>query len=236
MADFAPFDRRNYPTVGVREGYRLWQPVYETAVFDRMDLALLERLETPRWTEISAAADLGCGTGRIGTWLSGRGIAAIDGVDVTPEMLAVARGKNAYRKLIEGDLRASGLDAKAYALVACSLVDEHLPSLEPLYCEAARLLETRGRFLLVSYHPFFLMAVGMPTHFRHPDGRQISIETHLHLLSDHVAAARAAGLILEEMHEARVDEAWVARKPKWQDYRGWPISCCSLWRSAGSPA
>ena len=44
MLDFARFDRRHYPTVAVREGYRQWLPTYEATVEDAMDLALLDAL------------------------------------------------------------------------------------------------------------------------------------------------------------------------------------------------
>jgi len=42
MLDFSHFDRRHYPIVSVREGYREWLPSYETTVEDEMDLALLQ--------------------------------------------------------------------------------------------------------------------------------------------------------------------------------------------------
>ena len=44
MLEFAHFDRRRYPTVSVREGYREWLPSYETTVEDEMDLVLLDAL------------------------------------------------------------------------------------------------------------------------------------------------------------------------------------------------
>ena len=47
--------------------------------------------------------------------------------------------------------------------------------------------------MLVGYHPHFIMSSGMPTHFDDASGEPIAIETHLHLLSEHVNAAAAAG-------------------------------------------
>jgi len=214
----------------VREGYRDWQPTYETTVEDGMDLELLERIRTIPWRRMSSAADLGCGTGRTGVWLHRRGVASIDGVDVTPEMLAAAGTKGVYRRLVEGDVRASGLEAGSYPLVTCCLVDEHLPRLAPLYREAARLLDSAGWYVVVGYHPYFIMASGMPTHFDHPDGHPVAIETHLHLPSAQVEAALEAGFSLAEMHEALVDDAWIDLKPRWADFRGVPISFCMVWR------
>ena len=47
--------------------------------------------------------DIGCGTGLSGQALAAEGFATVDGVDFSPEMLAVARSKNVYRTLFEGD-------------------------------------------------------------------------------------------------------------------------------------
>ena len=230
--EFSRFDKRNYDTVPVREGYGDWRPSYEAKVDDRMDLAMLERVTSVPWGKMRTAADLGCGTGRTGTWLRSRGVGEIDGVDVTPAMLDGAREKNLYRHLGEADVRSSGLASEVYDVVTCCLVDEHLPDLAPLYVEAARLMGSDGFFVLVGFHPFFIMHSGMPTHFDHPSGKPVAIETHVHLLSDHVAAAAAAGLILAEMHEAIVDQDWLPNKPGWEPFLDWPFSFVAVWRSS----
>jgi SAM-dependent methyltransferase len=214
--------------VSVREGYARWLLTYDGTVQDLMDLVLLERVSTVEWKE-ARIADLGCGTGRTAAWLRSRGATVIDGVDTTPEMLARARERNRHDRLIESDVRATGLAADAYDVVVCSLVDEHLPELGGLYEEARRLLAAHGAFVLVGYHPFFMMAAGMPTHFDADDG-PLAIETYVHLPSDHMASARRAGLVAIEMHEALIDDAWIACKPKWTRFRGWPISFAWVWR------
>src|SRR5262245_5502573 len=227
---FSQFDRRGYPTVSVREGYREWQPTYETTVEDEMDIVLLEALESVPWSAIRRAADLGCGTGRSGAWLEGRGVARIDGIDLTPEMLAVARTRRIYGSLVQANVSATGLEAGAYDLVTAVLVDEHLPDIGPLYREASRLLRPGGACVLVGYHPHFIMTAGMPTHFDRRPGEAVAIETYVHLLSDHVAAARAAGLSLLEMRERLVDDRWIALKPRWAEYRNHPVSFALAWR------
>ena len=230
MAEFGTFDQRHYPTVSVREGYGAWQPTYDGTVEDAMDLGLLERVVGVRWDEAGAVADLGCGTGRTARWLASQGVTTVDGVDLTPEMLEKARGLGIHRRLDEADVRATPLGTGAYRIVVCALVDEHLPELQELYREARRLLTAEGAFLVVGYHPFFMMAAGVPTHFDGPDAHPVAIETYVHLPSAHMAAARSAGFVAAELHEAVIDDAWVARKPKWQQYRGWPISFLWVWR------
>jgi SAM-dependent methyltransferase len=229
VTEFIRFDQRHYRTVSVRDGYRDWVQSYENTVEDEMDVALLESIGTVAWPAMRHAVDLGCGTGRTAAWLKSRGVGRIVGVDTTPEMLEVARRRGAHDRLVEGDVRATPLDSDEYDLVVCCLVDEHLPQLSALYHEAGRLLHDAGRFVLVGYHPFFIMRAGMPTHFDGADGEPIAVETFIHLFSEHVAAARNAGLTAIELQERVVDDDWVARKPQWDQYRGWPTSFAWVW-------
>src|SRR5215475_2995332 len=97
--DFSHFDRRNYPTLSVQAGYGEWAATYEDVVLDAMDLRLLARIRSVAWADLRRAADLACGTGRIGVWLAQQGVAELDGLDLTPEMLAGARAKGVYRHL-----------------------------------------------------------------------------------------------------------------------------------------
>jgi SAM-dependent methyltransferase len=230
MPDFSDFDARHYRTVDVRIGYAEWVATYEDTVQDTMDLALLDRLASIRWASMKTAVDLGCGTGRTGAWLRERGVGEIDGVDLTQEMLAVAGRRNVYRRLVEAGVAATALPASSYDLAIACLVDEHLPKLEPLYAEAWRLVKDGGLFVLVGYHPHFIMAFGVPTHFDSASGEPVAIETHVHLLSDHVTAALEGGWALAEMHERVIDEAWLDVKPQWERYRGHPSSFAFVWR------
>lgn len=229
MPTFADFDRRNYRTVDVATGYDGWAPTYEQTVMDEMDLALLDRLRHPRWSEVRRAADLGCGTGRTGAWLRGHGITEIDGVDLSAGMLERARERGVHATLAQGDVRDTGLASGAYDLVISSLIDEHLPELAPFYAEAHRLAAPGGTFVLVSYHPQFMMVTGMPTHYTGASGEPLAISTHLHLFSEHVNAGVAAGWRLTEAAEAVVDDAWLAAKPKWSELRGQPFTMALVW-------
>jgi SAM-dependent methyltransferase len=229
VASFSSFDTRGYRTVDPREGYDRWAATYEETVEDAMDLALLERLDV-EWASVGRAADLGCGTGRTGDWLASRGVGEIDGVDLSPGMLAAAEARGVYSSLREGEVGDTGLASGGYDLVVSCLVDEHLADLGPLYTEAARLARPGGRFVLVGFHPHFIIASGMPTHFDDAEsGESLAIETHVHLLSEHVAAGLDAGLALAALHERVVDDEWVALKPKWERFRHHPISFAFVW-------
>ena len=236
MPAFSSFDARTYPTVTPRGGYRRWSASYEETIKEDMDLRLLESIGTVRWDRVERAADLGCGTGRTGSWLRAQGVRHVDGVDFTPEMLERSRSRGVYDRLELAEVADSGLDAGGYSLVTTVLVDEHLPALGPLYREAARLAEPGAAHVLVGFHPFFIMKSGMPTHFDAPDGTPVAIETHVHLFSEHVQAALASGWSLAEMHEQLIDERWIALKPSWAPLRDVPISFSIVWRRAADGA
>jgi SAM-dependent methyltransferase len=227
--DFKPFDKRSYPVLPVREGYAAWSGSYEDTVLDLMDLRLLERLRSVEWNGVRRAADLACGTGRCGAWLRAKGVSRIDGIDFTSEMLERARQRNIYECLVLGDALGTPFESGAYDLVTESLCDEHLADLAPLYREASRLLMSGGAFVIVGYHWHFLMH-GIITHFERAPGEQVAIESHIHLMSDHVRAAGAAGLRLVEMEEGVIEKEWIAAKPKWAMYRNEPVSFAMVWR------
>lgn len=230
LMQFQDFDARGYPTVDVRTGYGEWVNTYEDTVQDAMDIALLERLGQPDWAATRRAVDLGCGTGRTGAWLRRNGVRAIDGVDLTPQMLAMAADRGAHDRLVEADVTATGLPDGGYDLLTASLIDEHLDDLGALYGEAHRLAAPRATFVLVAFHPHFIIHTGMPTHYTAADGQEVAIATNVHLVSHHVEAALAAGWQLAELREAVVDDGWVAVKPKWARFRNHPVSIAYVWR------
>jgi SAM-dependent methyltransferase len=226
------FDKRGYPVAAAASGYGEWAESYERTVAVGLDGPLLDRIASVPWREASPAVDLACGTGRTGAWVRARGVAEIDGVDLTHAMLARASERGVYRELRIGDVAATGYASASYALCTMSLADEHLATLGPVYREAARLLAPAGRFVLVGYHPFFLIN-GQATHFHRPSGEAVAIKSYVHLFSDHHRAGLDAGLSLIELQECVIDEAWLATKPKWRPYLHWPVSFAMVWGKEG---
>jgi SAM-dependent methyltransferase len=227
--DFARFDARGYRTLEVVEGYAAWAPLYDRRPPDIIDMPLLERLGAVPWRDLGAVVDLACGTGRIGAWMTARGVAAIDGVDCSAPMLERARGRGCYRRLAEADLGGTGLDSQAYDLAICALAVCHLPSLAPFYAEAARLVRPGGMLAVIDMHPFFLMS-GIPTHFDSPAGEPIAVRNHVHLFSDHTRAALSTTWSLAETHERLVDDEWVRLAPGMAKHGGRPIGLALVWR------
>jgi SAM-dependent methyltransferase len=230
--DHSIFDNRNYPIVNVEHGYGEWAQTYEEIVQDAMDIRLFNRIMQVDWRGHQHILDLACGTGRIGVWLREQTDAVIDGVDITREMMEQAQAKGVYRTLHHASITDTGLPNAHYDLCTQSLADEHLPDLGPLYAEVFRLMKPQGKFVIVGFHPYFLM-LGMPTHYTNPTGEDITIQSYVHLLSDHVKAAYAAGWSLVAMDEGVIDDEYIEYKPKWKKHYGIPISFCMIWQKDG---
>lgn len=127
-------------------------------------------------------------------------------------------------------MAATDLPSSSYDLCTLVLADEHLADLKPVYLEAARLLAYGGSFVLIGYHPFFLMN-GIPTHYHRADGVAVTIQSYVHLFSEHYQAGNNAGLTLLEFQERVIDEDWLLTKPKWREYLHWPVSFALVWRT-----
>lgn len=62
-----------------------------------------------------AILDLGCGTGLVGQALAAHGFTQLDGLDISPGMLAEAEAKGIYARLLRGDMtKALDLDGRRY--------------------------------------------------------------------------------------------------------------------------
>lgn len=227
---FALYDTSHYSTVDVVRGYAQWAPTYDQTVDSQLDMPLLANLRTVSWGKVKHAVDLGCGTGRIGQWLQRQGISHICGVDCSSAMVYLAAAKQVYADLGMVDVTQTTLPSQNYDLAITVLTVCHLPNLPALYTEAARLLRPGGLFVLVDYHPFFLLK-GIPTHFDCTSGEAIAIENVVHLFSDHIDSGLQVNWRLLEMQERVVDSAWVAQKPGMAKYLHQPISFCLVWQS-----
>src|SRR5262245_64153693 len=91
--------------------YRDWAGNYDADVFGRLKVTGTRRIAELLVRHLPPGADapiidLGCGTGAAGIVLRSRGLLAIDGLDLSPEMLVVAAATGAYRLLVAADLLA----------------------------------------------------------------------------------------------------------------------------------
>ena len=89
-------------TLDSRDLYTAWSESYDTEVHENgyvTPLRVAEALERHVQDKNTAVLDYGCGTGLSGQALLNVGFQALDGVDVTPAMVDLAREKGIYRNL-----------------------------------------------------------------------------------------------------------------------------------------
>lgn len=115
--------------------YAKWAATYEQFLDDHR--YIYARQVAEMFAERSPAEgvpvlDAGCGTGRLGWELSRLGISPVDGIDISPEMLAKAGtmtgpdGAPSYRRLMEADLTGSiDLGTGSYSGLVSSGVFTH---------------------------------------------------------------------------------------------------------------
>lgn len=122
--DFNNFDRRNYPTVPASIGYGEWASKYEESVPNQLDFRVLESLKALDWSRAQECLDLACGTGRTGEWLKAHGVATIDGIDLTPQMLERARARH-----LGGSVTADNTRTHLHCAMAAPMVMSGLAAL-----------------------------------------------------------------------------------------------------------
>jgi predicted TPR repeat methyltransferase len=145
------FDEHLVGKLGYRTPWLLAQLLLEPAG-SRAGAAASAMLATPAAAQAPAplrwrsALDLGCGTGLIGPLLAPH-CAALDGVDLSSQMLDKARALGCYRRLSHAEivehLRA---DTERRDLVVAADVLVYLGELQPLFAAVARVLEPSGLF------------------------------------------------------------------------------------------
>ncbi|MFZ0388270.1 MAG: class I SAM-dependent methyltransferase [Solirubrobacteraceae bacterium] len=198
------------PEADVVSGYGAWAASYDDpgnpivaleqpAVWDLID-------QRPAGRALDAAS----GTGRHAARLVGLGH-DVEGIDLTPEMLATARVNVPGARFREADLRSIPSDDGAYDLVVCGLALAHLPELGDAVAELSRVLARGGRLIVSVLHPF-LAALGWQAPFAGADGRRGFVREYPHAHGDYLAALRAAGLTLEELIEPRLTAAHTRAK------------------------
>jgi predicted TPR repeat methyltransferase len=90
--------------------------------------------------------DAGCGDGLTGKYLAEAGFAAVDGVDLSTDMLEVAKGRGCYRSLAECDMSQplSAVADGAYGATSCVGTLTYIPPASGVLSEFARVTKPGG--------------------------------------------------------------------------------------------
>jgi ubiquinone/menaquinone biosynthesis C-methylase UbiE len=175
-----------------RTGYRSWSESYDepgnqiVALEQPTMWALIESLPPGK------ALDAACGTGRHARHLVDLGHEVL-GIDLTQEMLSLATANVPEARFVEADLRAIPAEDRHFDLVVCGLALAHLPDLDAVATELARVLKHKGRLMASVIHPF-QAHLGWHARFADSRGHRAFIREHAHTHADYMSAFRSAGL------------------------------------------
>jgi SAM-dependent methyltransferase len=149
--------------------------------------------------EPGVALDAACGTGRFAEFLARRGHRVI-GVDSSPDMLAHAR-----RRVPDGEFHLAKLDRlplpeDSVDVVTCALALVHVPRLQPVLAEFARVLRPRGDLVISDIHHEHVTR-GSVMKARGPAGEPCIVATYRHRLGDYLRAALSLGFQVRRCEE-----------------------------------
>jgi ubiquinone/menaquinone biosynthesis C-methylase UbiE len=183
------------------------------------------------------ALDAACGTGRFAEFLARRGHQVI-GVDSSPDMLAHAR-----RRVLGGEFHVAELDRlplpdDSVDVIVCALALVHVPSLQPMLAEFARVLRPGGDLVISDIH-HELVTRGSVITARGPEGEPCITATYRHQLGDYLRPALSLGLQVKRCEELRVtrpDEPLPPPAADIGDWQHWPWSLDDYFPSARQAA
>jgi SAM-dependent methyltransferase len=177
--------------------------------------AIVPLLDAARVSEGTRVLDVACGPGVVAAAALARG-ARVTAVDLSPEMVTLARRVHPKLDVREGDAEALPFDAGAFEAVVCNFGLGHFPRPEVAARELARVLMSGGRLALSWWElpgsringvfPEAIAAAGAPP------PRDVPAGPPLTRFSDEAALrALLAGAGLEQI--AVTTHAWIHHAP-----------------------
>lgn len=173
--------------------------------------------------EPGVALDAACGTGRFAEFLAKAGHRVI-GVDSSPDMLAYARRRVPAGEFRVGELDRLPLPDDSVDVIVCALALVHVPSLQPVLAEFARVLRPGGDLIISDVH-HELVTRGSVITARGPAGEPCLVATYRHQLGDYLRPALSLGLQVrrcEEPSAAQSDGPLPEPATGIGDWQDWP--------------
>jgi len=199
--------RIDCPELDVADGYTAWAPTYDS--INNVLIQAEEKLvaSATRDLPVGTALDAACGTGRHAAWLAAAGH-AVTGIDKTPAMLDIARGRVPTATFEIGDLTKLPVESGGFDFAICALALAHFEDPAPAIAEIARSVWPGGRVVLTDAHPTFVLIQGQAVF---PTERGLAfVRNYPHLHGTYLAAFRSAGLEVRECLEAPMESDYTA--------------------------
>ena len=187
--------------------------------------------------------DLGCGFGYFAAWAAQQGAAEIHAIDLSENMLAVARDTCAGLPVTfeRADLETAQFDTARYDLVFSSLAVHYLEDFAGFCARVRRALKDEGHFVFSTEHPVFAARanpefmsdaegylVGAVSDYLREGQRRTNwiadgVVKYHRLISTTINTLQSAGLSLDQIEEWSASDADIAAHPEWEKERYQPM-------------
>ena len=187
----------------IADSYNQWAASYDTVLNKTRDLEAQALREMLPAGPLGHVLELGCGTGKNTVWLA-KNATQLTAVDFSADMMQQARQKLAAHQppvaFVQADITQPWHFAPAqFDLITCSLILEHIESLDFIFAQARQVLRPNGRFYIGELHPFKQYA-GSKARFEAAGGTVV-LQTYEHHISDFTEGARRQGLRCQQLRE-----------------------------------
>ncbi|WP_329176120.1 class I SAM-dependent DNA methyltransferase [Streptomyces sp. NBC_01477] len=177
-----------------RTAYDIVAVDYERLLRDELDRKPLDRAMLAAFADVSRGpvAEVGCGPGRVTAHLRGLGVDVL-GIDLSPEMVAVARRTHPGLRFEVGSMTALDLADGALGGVVAWYSTVHTPPevLPTVFAECHRVLAPGGHMLLA------FKAGDQHWHRDRAYGHEVSLDVYWMPPDDVAALMTAAGLVVD---------------------------------------
>ncbi|WP_203930543.1 class I SAM-dependent methyltransferase [Virgisporangium ochraceum] len=213
-------------------GYRQWAATYDdeprNGLFDADEPVMHDIIDA---LPPGDALDAACGTGRYAEHLAGRGHRVV-GVDSSPDMLERARTRVPSGDFLLGDLDRLPVADGSMDLVVSALALCHVPTLEPVMAEFARVLRPGGHLAISDAHHELVLRGSVP-HALGPGGEPGLVPSYRHTTGDFLRAALSAGFQVRRCEEPRGPDDPTPPPPPPTEltvggWEGWPWTLMEL--------
>lgn len=173
-----------------KKAYDTWSKQYDTNDNKTRDLEAIALRQTLENIYFDNCLEIGCGTGKNTEWLIKK-TKKITAIDLSEEMLARAREKikSGNVTFLQADITQEWNFIKdKYDLLSFSLVLEHIESLDHIFDEASKVINSGGYIYIGELHPF-KQYLGTKARYETEKGIEV-LTCFNHNISDFTQAAK----------------------------------------------
>jgi ubiquinone/menaquinone biosynthesis C-methylase UbiE len=195
-------NRQNAKEHDIKTGYQIWSNTYDT------ENNILIQVEEPVVKSIvkkftpGTALDAACGTGRYSIFLDSLGF-AVTGIDLSEDMLRIAKQKNGSINYIRADLNRLPFADGKFNLVVCGLAIHYVKNINKVMQEFSRVLRPGGHIVISSIHPWQIV-LGAHAEFHDKKTGWGYIKENIFWHSSYVRAFNRAGLKILQCEEPKI--------------------------------